>query len=172
MYKNNKSTDLILKIKPEFNLLIIIFRILPFQIFATIWMTGASKIMGTLILNTFITPLTLSVIVGILTFTIFSIIATFRYKNMYLKTEYRIYSNRIEYTEGFWTIEEKTLLFKNVTETNLKIGIFQGKAKIGTVLLVTPTITRNNRYEKQGGLYIKDIKDPKMVYNKLSELMV
>lgn len=174
MYQTNKLSTLILKTKPVFNPLIVIFRFLPFQIFATLWMSIASKIVAALIADNFglvINPLSFVISIGTLTFFSFPLIIIFRSKNMYKKMEYRIYSDRIEYTEGFWVIEEKTLFFKNITETNLKIGIFQNKIDLGTVFLATPSIVSNNRYGTQGGLHVRDIENPKAVYKKLSELM-
>lgn len=174
MYQTNKPSTLVLKTKPIFNPLIVIFRFLPFQIFATLWISIASRILADFIIGNFnlvINPLNFVISTGTLTFFLFPLIIIFRSKNMYKKMEYRIYSDRIEYTEGFWIIEEKTLLFKNITETNLKIGIFQNKIDLGTVFLATPGIVRNNKYGTQGGLHIRDIENPKAVYKKLSELM-
>lgn len=174
MYQTNKSSTLILKTKPVFNLLIIVLRFLPFQIFATLWMSIFSRIVAALITDNFdlvINPQSFVISIGTLTFFIFPLIVIFRSKNMYKKMEYRIYNDRIEYTEGFWVIEEKTLFFKNITETNLKIGIFQNKIDLGTVFLATPGIVRNNKYGTQAGLHVRDIENPKVVYKKLSELM-
>lgn len=174
MYQTNKPSTLVLKTKPVFNQLIVIFRFLPFQIFATLWMAVASRILAALItdnLGLVINPQSFMIFIGTLTFFLFPLIVIFRSKNMYKKMEYRIYSDRIEYTDGFWVIEEKTLFFKNITETNLKIGIFQNKIDLGTVFLATPSIVRNNRYGTQGGLHVRDIENPKAFYKKLSELM-
>jgi hypothetical protein len=51
------------------------------------------------------------------------VLVYFAKKKTYSKTEYKFYKDRLEYAEGFWTAEKKTIKYDNVTETTLRRGI-------------------------------------------------
>ena len=46
----------------------------------------------------------------------------FQKKKTYAKTEYKFYKDRLEYAEGFWTAEKKTVKYDKITETSMRRG--------------------------------------------------
>jgi len=91
-------------------------------------------------------------------------------KRTYEKTEYKFYSDRLEFAEGFWTVENKTVKFKNVTEANLRKGVIQKNYGLGTIILSTPA-TGFQQGRARSGIRIADIENPDHVYNKILKLI-
>lgn len=83
------------------------------------------------------------------------------------RTEYRVFSDRIEYFEGFFTIEEKTVSLADVTEINLTKGVFQRRHGLGTVVLATRATAGTGR---RPGIRLTNIEDPDRVYANLKRL--
>ncbi|MDP0505965.1 MAG: PH domain-containing protein [Fusobacterium sp. JB019] len=165
----NNNDSFIMELKPIFNKKIIFFRFIPLQIFASFWLGIFFKILEVLIFDNFnIRINNLGLIVGVSVFLLFPFLSNYYLKKVYLKTKYLIYSDRIEYQEGFFNIEIKTILFTKITEINLKINIFQEKNKLGSIYLSIPNFNKKGIFN---GLIIKDIKEPNLVYKKILMLM-
>ncbi|MHA1398410.1 MAG: PH domain-containing protein [Candidatus Heimdallarchaeaceae archaeon] len=109
------------------------------------------------------------IVIAILTFFGFPIFYKYTKKKAYSKTEYRIYSDRIDYYEGFFTINRKTVLFSNVTQVSMSERLYQQKHNLGTILLSTPALSSMKGYSS--GVKIKDIQSPEKVYKKLREII-
>ena len=92
----------------------------------------------------------------------------FAKKNTYTQTRYRFYPDRLEYAEGFFTAEQKTIKYKNVTEVNLRQNILQQKYSLGSVILSTPT---DDDAKGGSGIVISDIKNPQAIYDKVKRLV-
>ncbi len=86
----------------------------------------------------------------------------------YALTEYRFFPSKLDYYEGFFTVEEKTIDYRNVTEVNLRKGIFQQKHGLGTIILSTPA-TGGRR--ARSGIRISDIENPDQVYGQVKDLV-
>lgn len=89
-------------------------------------------------------------------------------KNTYGQTRYRFYRDRLEYAEGFFTAEQKTIKYKNVTEVNLRQNILQQKHGLGSVILSTPT---DDDAKGGSGIVVSDIKNSQAIYDKVKQLV-
>lgn len=92
----------------------------------------------------------------------------FAKKNTYAQTRYRFFPDRVEYAEGFFTAEQKTIKYKNVTEVNLRQNILQQKHGLGSVILGTPT---DDDSKGGSGIVVSDIKNPQAIYDKVKRLV-
>ena len=59
-------------------------------------------------------------------------IAYFGKKLNYSRTEYRFFHNRLEFEEGFFSINKKVIKYRDVKEVTLRKGIFQRIYGLGT----------------------------------------
>src|SRR5690606_1993976 len=55
----------------------------------------------------------------------------------YQRAEYKVFDDRLEFEEGFLTINKKTVRFKDVREVSLRRGILQRAAGLGSIYLAT-----------------------------------
>ena len=89
-------------------------------------------------------------------------------KKTYAKTEYKFCPDRLEYAEGFWTLENKTIKYKNITEINLRRGIIQKRYGLGTIIFSTPA----SGNQTKSGIRISDIDDPEELYEIVHNLII
>jgi len=173
-FSSRNSDTPVLTLKPVFVPLVTVFSILPLQIFFTLWggmfFGGfgmfAAKALG---LNL---PLWFTfVFFGCLFFFGLPILAYISKKKNYEKTEYRFYNTKLEYYEGFFNIEEKTISYKNITEVYLRKGIFQRQYGIGTIVLLTPATGFQSSGRARSGIMVADIKNPDDAYRQIKELI-
>jgi len=169
-----ESDTPLLILKPVFVPLLIEFSVLPLIIFFTIWGGGffggfglfAIKVLG---LN----------LPGWFTFVFFSclfffgipIVTHISKKKNYEKTEYRFYNTKLEYYEGFFNIDEKTVNYKNITEVSLRKGVFQKQYGLGTIVLSTPATDYPSDESARSGIMVADIKNPDETYSRVKELI-
>ncbi|RME11050.1 MAG: PH domain-containing protein [Ardenticatenia bacterium] len=89
-------------------------------------------------------------------------------QRMYAHTEYRFYRDRLEFEEGFWTIERKMIPYDRITEITFKQGVIQRRYGLGTIELLTAgTATR----PQQSGIELRDIPNPNEVYEQVKALI-
>jgi len=81
-------------------------------------------------------------------------------------TKYRIYSDRIEFEEGFINHKYTTIQLKDIKEIHLEQNFFQRKAELGSIRFVTPA----NNSTVNTGIYFTDIENSKYVYAKVKEI--
>jgi membrane protein YdbS with pleckstrin-like domain len=91
-------------------------------------------------------------------------------KRTYGQTEYRFFRDRLEYVEGFWTAENKTIKYDKVTETSMRRGIIQRHYGLGTIFLATPA-TGFQQGRAMSGIRIRDVEEPEKVYEAVEELI-
>jgi len=91
-------------------------------------------------------------------------------KKTYAKTEYHFYADRLEYAEGFWTAENKSIKYKNIIEANLRKGVIQKRYGLGSIYLSTPA-TGMQQGRSCSGIMIRDIEHTQDIYEKLKELI-
>jgi membrane protein YdbS with pleckstrin-like domain len=91
-------------------------------------------------------------------------------RKTYERTEYTFYPDKLDYYEGFFTVEEKTIALHRVTEVNLRKGIFQSKHGLGTILLSTPA-TSAGTGRASAGIRIHDVENPDENYQRIKELV-
>lgn len=168
------SDTLVLKLKPVFVPLVTVLSLLPLQIFMTIWgglFFGGFGMFAVKALGLNLPGWFTFVFFACLFFFCIPILVYVSKKKNYEKTEYRFYNTKLEYYEGFFNVEEKTISYKNVTEVYLRKGIFQRKYGLGTIVLSTPATGYSLRGQSHSGIRVADIENPDEAYKKIKELV-
>lgn len=89
------------------------------------------------------------------------------HRKTYRRIEYRVFLDRLEYYEGFFTVEERSVALEDVTEVTLRKGVLQSRYGLGTLILAT----RATSSSASAGIRIADIEDPDEVYRSLKHLI-
>jgi membrane protein YdbS with pleckstrin-like domain len=167
------NTQPILTLRPVFIPWVTVVAVLPLQIFFTIWGAGfcggfgmfAAKGVGVSLPSWFT-----FVFFGLLFFFGIPILTYVARKRTYADTEYRFYPDRLEYAEGFWTAENKTINYRAINEASLRRGVIQRKYGLGTIYLATPA-TGISQGRASSGISIADIPESEDVYNTVQQLI-
>ena len=61
------------------------------------------------------------------------------------------------------------MIYKNITEVNLRKGIIQKKYGLGTMILSTPAT--NSNAKARSGISVRDIENPDEAYRQIKELI-
>ena len=150
---------------------------LPFQLFFTFW---SAAFFGGFVNSFHVFPKNSSVpfvLFGAMAFVGFPLVAYFGKKLNYARTEYKFLEDRLEFEEGFFTINEKVIKFKDVTEVTLRKNIFQRLYDLGTIYLATQATgssARTNVFSALGfgnvsasGVGVCDIRNPDETFEKI-----
>jgi membrane protein YdbS with pleckstrin-like domain len=159
--------------RPVFIPWVTIASVIPIQLFMTVWaggFFGGFGMFGLKALGLDLPPWVTFVFFGALAFFAIPLITYYAKKKTYAKTEYKFYPDRLEYAEGFWTVENKTIKYKNITETNMRKGIIQKNYGLGTIILSTPA-TGSERGRASSGIRISDIENTEEIYNQVQSLI-
>jgi membrane protein YdbS with pleckstrin-like domain len=163
----------VLALKPVFIPWAVMLSILPLHLFMTFWgggFFGGFSMFAVQALGIDLPPGATFVFFGALFFLAIPIVTYTAQKKTYAKTEYRFYQTKLDYYEGFFTTEEKTIDYKNITEVNLVKGVIQKKYGLGTVILSTPaTGFRSGR--SRSGIRIHDVPNADQVYKQVKDLV-
>ena len=122
------SDNVVFTARPVFVGWIVLLLQLPIQLFLTFWAGG------------FFGGLTSSLpflFFGGIAFFGIPAVAYFGKKLNYSRTEYRFFHNRLEFEEGFFSINKKVIKYRAVKEVTLRKGIFQRIYGLGTIYLAT-----------------------------------
>lgn len=163
----------VLVVRPVFIGWVAGLSVLPIQIFMTIWGAGFFGGFGMFAVEALGLPLPkwfTFVFFGCLFFFGIPWLTYTAKKRTYGKTEYKFYRDRLEYAEGFWTAENKTVKYDKITETSMRRGIIQKKYGLGSIYLATPA-TGFSQGRATSGIRITDIENPEQVYEKVQELI-
>jgi len=165
--------ELLLTLRPVFIPWVAVFSILPLQLFFTVCGAGFLGGFSLFLVKALKLPLPnwfTFVFFGALFFFGIPILAYISQKRTYAQTEYKFYRDRLEYSEGFWTAEQKIIKYKNITETYLRKGIIQRRYGLGTVYLGTPT-TGYAQGRAMSGIRIANIENPDKVYDAVQRAL-
>ncbi|NQU17653.1 MAG: PH domain-containing protein [Candidatus Saganbacteria bacterium] len=160
-----ESKDPVLVLKPKF--------VLMLALLSNLAMVFYVPFVAAIFVVAFIEGSHILLVAGLVVLVVFGIIAAFPIvikKITYGKTSYRFYNTRLDYFEGFWTVEEKTIDYRKVTEVNLRKGFIQKMFGLGTIILSTPA-TGGSYGMAMSGIHLKDLENPDQVYKKLKELV-
>jgi membrane protein YdbS with pleckstrin-like domain len=163
----------VLSLKPVFIPWAVILSIIPIHLFLTIWgggFFGGFSMFAVGALGFDLPGWFTFVFFGALFFFGVPFVTYAARKKTYEKTEYTFYQTKLDYFEGFFTTEEKTIDYKNITEVNLVRGIIQKKYGLGTIVLSTPA-TGIARGRARSGIRIHDIPDADQVYRHIKGLV-
>jgi membrane protein YdbS with pleckstrin-like domain len=170
-----------LSIRPVFIGWITLLTQIPLQLFFTVWCGG---FFGGMAMSTGLfakNGLSPSYVIGAIAFFSIPIVAYVGKKLNYSRTEYRFYADRLEFDEGFFSINKKVIKFRDVKETTLRKGILQRTYDLGSIYLATLATgsTRNtNPFVALGfgnvsasGIIVRDISDPENAFEKIRRLV-
>jgi membrane protein YdbS with pleckstrin-like domain len=154
---------------------------LPFQLFFTFWASiffgGVGQSLGVFPKNGF-SP---SFLIGGLVFVTIPAITYIGKKLNYARTEYKFLDDRLEFEEGFFTINKKVIKYSNIKEITLRKGILQRMYGLGTIYLATlATGTSSNNWNfsyalgfgnvSASGIAVRDISNPDEAYEKIKKI--
>ena len=168
------STPLLV-LRPVFIPWVTIAGIIPLQIFMTVWGGGffggfSMFIVSALRLN--LPSWFTFVFFGALFFFGFPFLMYFAGKRTTQKTEYRFYSNHLEYAEGFWTAEQKSIKYSDIKEVCLRQGVIQRKHGLGTLHLSTASGSALSTGSRGfSGILLHNIPNVEEVYQKAKEFV-
>ncbi|MBU1085970.1 MAG: zinc-ribbon domain-containing protein [Candidatus Omnitrophica bacterium] len=168
-----EANDPGLVLKPVFVGWVTALSVLPLQIFFTIWgagFFGGFSLIAVKALKLALPIWSTFVFFGSVFFLGIPLAAYMGKKKSYAKTEYRFFKNKLDYFEGFFTVQEKSIDYRNIIEVNLLKGPFQQKYGLGTILLSTPAAGFSNR-SAMSGIRITDIENPDQVYSQIKQLI-
>ncbi len=170
-----------LSITPVFIGWITLVMQVPLQLFFTLW---ASLFFGGLIASTGVFGKSLGwpgYFIAVVTFVGMPIVTYVGKKLNYSRTVYRFYDDRLEFDEGFFTLNKKVIKFRDVKETTLRQGVLQRIYGLGSIYLATLATgsTRNtNPFVALGfgnvsasGIIVRDIADPDRTFEKVRQLV-
>lgn len=168
-------------VRPVFIGWITLLTQLPFQLFFTLWAGG---FLGGVATSLRLFPKDSWVpfiFFGALAFFGLPVVAYFGKKLNYSRTEYRFYSDRLEFDEGFFSINKKVIKFRDVKEVTLRKGIFQRIYGLGTIYLATlatGSTPASNPFRALGfgnvsasGVNVRDIRDSEQTFDKIRGLV-
>lgn len=167
------NTQPVLTLRPIFIPWVTVVSVLPLQIFFTIWGAGFFGGFGMFAVKGVGLPLPswfTFVFFGLLFFFGIPVLTYIARKRTYADTEYRFYPDRLEYAEGFWTAENKTINYSTINEASLRRGIIQRKYGLGTIYLATPA-TGMAQGRAASGIRIADIPECEEVYSAVQQLI-
>lgn len=163
----------VMSLKPVFIPWAAVLSILPVQIFMTVWgggFFGGFSMFAVNAIGLDVPQGSTFLLFGALFFFAVPIVAYTTQKKSYAKTEYRFYQTKLDYYEGFFTVEEKSIDYKNVTEVNLIAGIVQKRNGLGTIVLST-SATGFGSGRARSGIRIQDIPNADQVYQQVKILI-
>ena len=85
-------------------------------------------------------------------------------RKSFLRTEYKIFENRIEFSEQFLRRNKKTIMFKNVSNIGETSGIIQQWFGVSTIFIDTAGHSMHGHE-----LWIHDIENSEKIYKLLNE---
>jgi len=172
-YGSDRSATPRFVLKPRFIPLVTILSVLPLQLFFALWgggFFGGFGMFAVQALGLDLPEWFTFVFFAVVFFFGIPILTYFASTRTCAKTEFRFFPDKLEYYEGFFAVEEKTILYKNITEVNLRRGIFQRKYGLGTIVLSTPA-TGFTSGRSRSGIRIYDIENPELNYQKIKNMV-
>jgi len=173
--------DPALSIRPVFVGWITLLMQLPIQIFLAVWSGG---FFGGMLSSFHVlsgNSWTISVAIGAAVFVAMPIAIYSVKKLNYARTEYRFYPDRLEFDEGFFTINRKVIKFRDVKEVTLRKGVLQRIYGLGTIYLATlatGSTGGSNPFSAFGfgnvsasGVSVRDIPNPDDAYDAIKKLV-
>ncbi|MFX0014089.1 MAG: PH domain-containing protein [Promethearchaeota archaeon] len=173
------SEEPLVILKPKYLKLIALLKSIPIAVFLGLF-GGIGVLMVTLIASseptisgTVDSTSTMMLFGGTVGFFLLGAILSIWYRNTSIShIEYRIFPNRIEYFEGLFTVEQKTIKFDDVSEIYLRKGVLQKRYNLGSIFLMTKglMIPMVGMRGNLGGMILRDIEDPDVIYQQLKQL--
>lgn len=154
---------------------------LPVQLFLTFW---SAMFFGGLAGSFHFFPKNSPVpfvLFGAIAFLGVPLVAYFGKKLNYARTEYKFADDRLEFEEGFFTINEKIVRYKDIREVTLRKGFFQRLYDLGSIYLATEATGASNRPNIFGafgfgnvsasGIGVHDIRNPDQTFERVRNMV-
>ena len=174
-------------LKPVFVASLTILVQLPIQLFLTAWM---AMFFGNIV-QPFVArgsildgpdgELYLRIFFGAVGFIAVPLVAVIGKMLTYSRTEYRFYDDRVEFEEGFFTINKKTIKYSDVKEVTLRQGFLQRLYGLGTIYLATLATGAPTNPQQRGlfgfgnvaasGISLRDVPEADETYSKVKALV-
>ena len=181
------SEQTMLSVRPVFIGWIALLIQLPLQLFFTIW---CGAFFGGMIQATGLfargSPLPFYIF-GAIGFFGVPAVAYLGKKLNYSRTEYRFFGDRLEFEEGFFSINEKVIKYRDVKEVTLHKGMFQRIYGLGTIYLATlatgtgafgygagsfnPFMALGFGNVSASGVSVRDIQDPDRIFQEVRQIV-
>jgi membrane protein YdbS with pleckstrin-like domain len=175
------ATDAVkLSVKPVFVGWIALIAQVPLQLFFALW---CGVFFGGIGAATGLFPNAMSTgfIFGAAAFVAMPIVTYLGKKLNYSQTEYRFYSDRLEFDEGFLTVSKKVIKFRDVRETTLRKGVLQRTCDLGSIYLATlatgsgqgTNLSASLGFSNvsASGIVVRDIGEPDVTFEKVRKLV-
>ena len=173
------TDEAVFTVRPVFIGWITLLVQLPLQLFFTIW---AGAFFGGMIQATGLRGSQAPFIIfGAMAFFGVPIVSYFGKKLNYGRTEYRFYTDRLEFEEGFFSINKKVIRFRDIKEVTLRKGIFQRIYGLGTIYLATlatgsgqsfsPFVALGFGNVSGSGISVRDTADPDQTFDRIRQLV-
>ena len=99
-------------------------------------------------------------------FILFVLLLVFLDKKNFEATSYKVYSDKIEFEEGFINHKYTTIKMKDIKEIHFTQNFFQRLANIGTIKLITAA----NNSSNFTGLKFVDVENSNEIYTKIKQV--
>jgi len=176
-----RGQQLAVSLRPVFIGWITLLMQLPLQLFFTVWcggfFGGLSATLGLFPKGSWL-PFELF---GGLAFVGIPLVTYVGKRLNYARTEYKFFPDRLEFEEGFFTINKKVIRLRDVKEVTLHKNILQRMYGLGTIdlaTLATGSAPRSNVFNALGfgnvsasGIGVRDISDPDGAYERIRRLV-
>ena len=87
------------------------------------------------------------------------------------KMTYRIFSDRLEFTDGFLNKQHRTVMFDNVIDLRLDEGVLQQTKNVGSITLTTQQMVSDSEGKLSNRTFtLRNISQPKEAYDQLCQL--
>ena len=166
-------------VKPVFIGWIVLLAQLPLQLFLTVWsggffggMTSVFFPKGSHVSFLFF---------GLVAFFGIPLVAYIGKRLNYSRTEYKFFDDRVEFEEGFFSLNKKVIRYSDVKEITLHRGLFQRIYNLGSIYLATlatGSARNTNVFGAFGfgnvsasGVTVRDIADPENNYDRIRQLV-
>jgi uncharacterized membrane protein YdbT with pleckstrin-like domain len=163
----------VLTLKPVFVPWAAMLAMIPLHVIVTVWgggFLGGFSMFAARAVGLDIPGWASFAVFGVLFFVGIPIVTYTAREKLYARTEYRFFQNRLDYSEGLFTAEEKSVDYKNITDVNLIRGIVQKKHGLGTIVLSTP-VNGTGAGLARSGIRVQDIPNTDQVYEQVKGLI-
>jgi membrane protein YdbS with pleckstrin-like domain len=171
--EGGSARDARVVIKPFFTPLNIFVSVIPLQLFFTLWGAAVFGIAGFFVIQYFelgVDPWTVALVFGCLFFVFTPVIAMYMLTQRYARAEYRFFADRLDYREGFYSTEEKSIGYKHIIEVNLVRSFWKRLFNLGTIVLSTAA-NGNTTGPSRSGIRIPDVQAPHATYNSVKRVI-
>ena len=121
------------------------------------------------------------VVIGALAFFGIPLVVYIGKKFNYARTQYNFFDDRLEFEEGFFTINKKLIKYKDIKEVTLRKGFLQRAYGLGTIYLATeatgsspssgPFYALGFGNVSASGVGVRDVPDPDEAYEKIKAIV-